>query len=113
MKKIKIITEIKNNDNPYYYEGIAFLNKDIISYRKDEETIIFDKKINRLIKKDKEKELRIDFNDKNMSIFTKEGNLTFDIELIKLYSNEELISVKYLIDQEEIELNIEIVEFID
>lgn len=108
MQEIKIITKIKNKTNPYLYEGIGFLNKDIISYSEKNSKTIYDRKMKRLIRKDNEKELRIDFIDKKIFIFTKIGDLTFDIDVIELYSNEELTKIKYKIDCEEIEFSIRI-----
>lgn len=71
---------------------------------------MYDKKIKRLIKKDKEKELRIDFNQKNMMIITKNEFIKFDIEVIELYSNEEKVKIKYKIDSDIIEFLLEVKE---
>ena len=113
MQKVKINLKIKNNNNFNNYTGIGFLDKDIISYEKKEEKLIYDKKINRLIKKDKEKELRIDFNKKNMTITTKNEFIEFDIEVIELYSSEEKVKIKYKIDSDIIEFLLEIKEVFD
>ena len=86
------------------------MDKDIISYEKEEEKLMYDKKIKRLIKKDKEKELRIDFNQKNMMIITKNEFIKFDIEVIELYSNEEKVKIKYKIDSDIIEFLLEVKE---
>ena len=110
MQKVKINLKIKNNNNFNNYTGIGFLEKDIISYEKKEEKLMYDKKIKRLIKKDKEKELRIDFNQKNMMIITKNEFIKFDIEVIELYSNEEKVKIKYKIDSDIIEFLLEVKE---
>lgn len=107
MQKVKVKLKIKNNDDINSYIGIGFLDKDIISYEKEEEKLMYDKKIKRLIKKDKEKELRIDFNQKNMMIITKNEFIKFDIEVIELYSNEEKVKIKYKIDSDIIEFLLE------
>lgn len=113
MEKIKITIEIKNKNDQYFYEGIATLNKDIISYSEDETTTIYDKKINRLIKKDKEKKILIDFKNKNMTINIDNNVLTIDIDLIELYSSEELIKAVYKIDEDIIEMIIRINKVLD
>ena len=110
MQKVKVKLKIKNNDDINSYIGIGFLDKDIISYEKEEEKLMYDKKIKRLIKKDKEKELRIDFNQKNMMIITKNEFIKFDIEVIELYSNEEKVKIKYKIDSDIIEFLLEVKE---
>ena len=104
MEKRKVNIKINN----CIYNGIANLNKDIIEYNNKEFSIIYDKKINRFIKKDEDKKIIFDFKKQKMTIIFGENNLVFDITLIELYSSDELIKVIYKIGEDEFIFLIEI-----
>lgn len=108
MEKIKIRIKIKNKNSDDSYVGIANLNRDIIECSSHLGVIIYDKRINRLIKKDEEKKVTVDFNDKKINIDMKSGNLIFDINVIELYSSDELIKAIYKLDEETFLFSLEI-----
>lgn len=113
MKKVKLSVEISNIDNEYHYRGIANINKDIIKYETLNEEVIFDTRIDRLIKKEKDKKISIDFKNKIMNIEYLSTIINFDIKVYEYAKKEESIYASYSIDDKTIiELNINIIDYL-
>ena len=100
MGKINIKLSINNKENPYKYEGIALINKDIVSYNHNGYDYVYDLRINRLIKSNKENNTIIDF-DKEEIIIDNKYNLKIKIKT-KIISDKER-NIIYNIDKNEIE----------
>lgn len=106
MKKIKIKLKVKNKNNPYKYEGIATLNKDIITFIDNDEEYIFDKTINRLTKIKKDNKIVLDFNLEIVNISDKNNNMSFDIKIINKNIDDNKIEFIYTMGDEDIVMNL-------
>ena len=89
---------ISSEEDKYSYKGSAILNRDIITFY-DKDDYIFDKKINRLIKTNKNKKMIIDFNNKLITIIDKDNNVNIDIDITKKKISENKIEIIYRIDK--------------
>ena len=105
MKEIKIIFELNNKENPYFYEGIATIENEVIRYKDEDSNVLVDMVRNLLIKKDKEKLIKIDFNNNTMKI--KLGNIEINssIKVINIKKEKNLFESTYKIDNNEIKLS--------
>lgn len=108
MKEINIIFEIKNKENPYLYKGIATIENNVIRYKDDNSKVLFDITRNLLVKKDNEKIIKIDFDNKKMKIKTKNFEFDSNIDVLKIKQEKNIKKISYKIDKEEINLSIEI-----
>lgn len=106
MKKIRIKLTIENKNNPFKYEGIAKLNKDIITFNDNNDEYIFDKAINRLTKTKKENKIILDFNKKLLNIIDKSNNMSFNIIVIKKNIDKKKMEFIYTIGDENIKFNL-------
>ena len=98
MKEILIKMNIKSDNDNYSYNGIANLNRDIITFC-DKDEYIFDKRINRLSKINKNKKIIIDFNNKLINISDKDNRINIDIDVTKKDISENKIEIIYKIDK--------------
>lgn len=108
MEEINIIVEINNKENPYFYKGIATIDNGVIRYRDEDSHVLVDMSRNILIKKDKDKIIRLDFNNNKMKI--KIGNIELNSEIVVLNIKKEdnILEATYKIDENEIKLYIKI-----
>ena len=82
MKKINIYLKIENPDSPYEYRGIAYESNDIIEFNDNSHNYVFDNKIKRITKSNKEESLILDFLNKVITIKNKTLNFTSEIEVL-------------------------------
>lgn len=108
MKESNVIFEIKNKENPYLYKGIATIDNDVIRYKDEDSNVLFDMKRNILIKKDKEKIIKLDLDNKIMRIKLSNIEVTTEIVVLNIKKNKNKIEAIYRIDENEIKLSVEI-----
>ncbi len=107
MDKIKIKVELDNKDMNYNYEGIAYINKDIIEYRdKDfnykEYHYLFDKKIKRLVKSSENTTIILDFLNEELRVIEDSKELKMDINVETIDINGNNIEIIYKIANDDI-----------
>lgn len=108
MNEINIIFELNNKENPYLYRGIATIEKDVIRYKDEDSNVLVDIIRNIVIKKDKEKLIKIDLNNNKMKIKFDTIELISKIEVLNINKNEKSLEATYKIDDNEINLSIKI-----
>lgn len=102
MEKINIIVKLDNKEMPYKYRGEATINKDIIEFNDKKDNYIFDKKVQRLIKSSEESTIMLDFKNKNIKIKEKENELIINIEVKEINISKNNVKIIYIIDKNEI-----------
>ena len=107
MDKIKIKVKLDNKDMNYNYEGIAYINKDIIEYQdKDfnykEYHYLFDKKIKRLVKSSENTTIILDFLNEELRVIENGKELKMDINVEKIDINGNNVEIIYKITKDEI-----------
>ena len=107
VNKINIKVRINNDENPYFYEGDAIDNHDLIEYRYLNEDFIFDKKIERITKININSTIIVDFLKKEIIIKSKENTFKMGIEIIKKEINEKKYYYIYKLNEKKIEFILE------
>lgn len=97
MKETKIYVSIVNKDEPYEYRGLALFNGEILEYNDENFNYIYDFKINRLTKFNKENKIIIDF-DKEEIILGENRNFIIKIVVKEKEIENDKVYIKYLIE---------------
>jgi len=108
MREVLLIVEIKNEQKSTVYKCFGTLIKDIVQAKKDDVLFIFDKKINRLIKKEKNTTVKIDLNNSIMEVISENNNISFNICVSNLYNSDNILRATYKVDENNFELFIEV-----
>lgn len=108
MNEINIILELNNKENPYFYKGIATIKDGVIRYKDEDSNVLVDIERNILIKKDKEKIVKIDLNNNIMKIKLDTIELNSSIEVLEIKKENNIFESTYKIDSNEIKLSIKI-----
>lgn len=102
----RLLLNVENKENPYYYCGPFERIKDIIKFKENDNIYIFDFTVERLIKENKKQNIVIDFKKDEIIIEENKKIIVIPIVIIdKNISNEEIL-VTYKVDKNVIKLTI-------
>ena len=99
MEKINIKIDIDNKEKTYKYEGIAKLNKDIVTYSDNDFDYIYDLKINRFVKYNKDSKIVLDFDKEEIVI---DDKFIIEIKVKKREIDDNKRNIIYNVDNNEI-----------
>ena len=102
MKKVNVYLKIENPDSPYEYRGIAYSSNEIIEFNDNSYNYVFDNKIKRVTKSNKDESLILDFLNKKLMIKNKSLNFSSKIEVLEIEINNLQTKYTYKLDGKKI-----------